>query len=428
MEKQVKLAIVGCGHRGEVYASFSLKHPKLMKIDAVVDPNTIRMNYLGDLFNVKKENRFTSLEGFLNSNLKLDGVINSTMDKLHHKTAMAILKAGYNMLIEKPISLNKEELLDIYNTAKENNSKVMVCHVLRYSPFYVKIKELLLSGIIGDVFQIVTEENVSFHHLATAFVRGKWNNSNKCGSEIMMAKCCHDLDIISWLKSGVKPKYVSSLGGLYLFKEDKAPKGSGEKCLVDCQIEETCPYSARKLYLDTNIWDYYAREYLDKFDDRKSMERLEWSLKENNPMGRCVWHCDNNVMDHQSVLIEYEDGSTATHMLLGATSRPSRTIHIIGSKGEIYGDFTDGTIYLRTPNMKKTDEGENLFDEKRIDVDNSGGHGGGDTKLAQDFCNFLNGTSTSISTTKIGDSIYGHIIGFDADIAMKEKRVVKIEL
>ena len=108
MEKQVKLAIVGCGHRGEVYASFSLKHPKLMKFDAVVDPNTIRMNYLGDLFNVKKENRFTSLEGFLNSNLKLDGVINSTMDKLHHKTAMAILKAGYNMLIEKPISLNNQ--------------------------------------------------------------------------------------------------------------------------------------------------------------------------------------------------------------------------------------------------------------------------------------------------------------------------------
>jgi predicted dehydrogenase len=302
----------------------------------------------------------------------------------------------------------------------------MICHVLRYAPFYVKIKEMLLAGDVGEVFQIITEENVSYHHLATAFIRGKWNNSDKCGSEIMMAKCCHDLDIISWLKSGVKPTHVSSTGGLYLFNEDKAPVGSGTKCMVDCKIEKDCPYSAKKIYVENDVWDVYAREYLDKFDDRDTMERLEWSLKEDNPMGRCVWHCDNNVMDHQSVIIEYEDGTVATHVLSGATSRPSRTIHIIGSKAEIYGDMSEGAIYYRTPNPGKVKAGEDLFDEEKIIVDVSGGHGGGDYKLSQDFCHFLNNDSTAISTTEISDSIYGHMIGFDADTAMKERKVVEI--
>ena len=428
MKKQIKVAIVGCGHRGEVYGGYSLEHPKQMKVVAVVDPNKVRLKKLGDLYNVKEENRFDIFEDFISKKLELDAVINTTMDKTHHETSIPILKAGYNMLLEKPIALNKEQVIDIYNVSKENNCKVMICHVLRYTPFYIKIKELILSGELGDVFQIITEENVSYHHIATAFIRGKWNNSEKCGSEMLMSKCCHDLDAISWLKSGVKPIYVSSFGGLFFYKEENAPKGSGTRCLVDCDIESTCQYSARKMHIDNNYWDYYAREYLDKFEDRDSIERLEWSFKEKNPLGRCVFRSDNNIVDHQTATIEYEDGTIATHILSGATSKPSRTIHIIGTKGELYGDSTDSVIYLRKPNIEKKDSAENLFDEIKFDIDSTGGHGGGDARISADFINFINGDETSISSTEIGDSIYGHVIGFDADIAMKERRVVKINL
>ncbi|MBN2853262.1 MAG: Gfo/Idh/MocA family oxidoreductase [Clostridia bacterium] len=428
MSKKIKVAIVGCGHRSEVYASYSLKEPEKMSIVAVVDPNDIRLNRIGDKFHVSRENRFHSVEEFLEKKIIADAVINGTMDRIHHETAIPLLKAGYHMLLEKPIALSKKELLDIYHTAKDNHCKVMICHVLRYTPFYRTIKQMIMDGTLGEVFQIITEENVSFHHMATAFVRGKWNSSLTCGSEIMMAKCCHDLDVISWLKSGVAPKYVSSMGGLYLYKKEKAPVGSGMKCLVDCKIESTCQYSARKMYLDSNVWNFYAREYLDRFEDRDTMERLEWSLRENNPMGRCVWQCDNNVMDHQSVMIKYEDGSVATHILSTGTARPSRTIHVIGTKAEIYGDMTEGAIYLRKHDLTVKDKGENLYEEIKIDCNAGGGHGGGDERLSEDFCHFIEGTSTSISSTEIGDSIYGHMIGFDADVAMKENRVVLIDL
>jgi len=428
MNRQVKVALVGCGHRGEVYTNYALENPQKMKVVAVIDPNSTRLKKLGDKHKVKEENRFNKFEDFINKKLELDGVINATMDKTHYETSIPILEAGYNMLLEKPIALNKKQVLDIYNSSKENNCKVMICHVLRYTPFYLKIKQLILSGELGDVFQIITEENVSFHHIATAFIRGKWNNSDKCGSEMLMSKCCHDLDIISWLKSGVKPTYVSSLGGLFQFKEENAPKGSGTRCLVDCEIESTCQYSARKMYIDNNYWDYYAREYLDKFEDRDSLERLEWSFKEKNPLGRCVWRSDNNIVDHQTATIEYEDGTIATHILSGATCKPSRTIHIVGTKAEIYGDTTEGVIYLRRPNVEKKECAENLYDEQKIVMDMSGGHGGGDENISEDFCNYILNESTSISSTNIGDSIYGHIIGFDADVAMKEKRAVKIVL
>ncbi len=428
MDKLVKVALIGCGHRSEVYASYSLKHPDLMKVVAVVDPRDVRLHRMGDMFSVSKENRFHSVEQFLNAKIVADAVINGTMDSIHYKTSIPLLEAGYNMLLEKPIAINKEELLGIYETSIKNNCKVMICHVLRYAPFYVKIKELINDGDIGEIIQIVSEENVSFHHMATAFVRGKWRSKEACGSNIMMAKCCHDLDIISWLKSGMKPTHVSSLGGLYLYKEEKAPKGAGSKCLVDCDVEKNCIYSAKKMYLDANVWSFYSREYLDKFEQKEGEDLLEWSLKENNPLGRCVYKCDNDVMDHQSVMIEYEDGTHAVHVLQGGTMRPSRTIHIIGTKAEIYGDITEGKIYLRTANIGKKDAGEELYDEQIIEMDNSGGHGGGDYRLSADFCHFINDSSTSISTTEIGDSIYGHIIGFEADLAMREKKVVKIKL
>ncbi|MBN1623187.1 MAG: Gfo/Idh/MocA family oxidoreductase [Clostridia bacterium] len=424
MSATVKTAIVGCGNRGRTYAGYALEYPEEMKITAVVEPNEYRLNLTGDMFSVPKEMRFKDLDDFLAAKIKLDAVINGTMDDAHYVTGMKIMKAGYNMLIEKPVCLTKEELMEMYRTSVEMGVVVMVCHVLRYAPFYVEIKKRILSGELGRIHSMVTEENVSFHHMASAFIRGKWSNYDKCGSRIMMSKCCHDLDIITWMKSGIAPVYVSSFGGLFNFIEENAPEGSGKNCLTDCRIAGDCEYDAGKMYLDKETWGYYAREYLDEFEDRDTKERLEWSLKEKNPFGKCIWRTDNNVNDHQTVIIEFEDGCTVSHNLIGAAAKPCRTIHIVGTKGEIYGEMEKGRFVVRKPDMNQPE----FFSEEVVDINVNGeGHGGGDARLSEDFVKFIRGEATSVSTTSLGDSIYGHLIGFNAQEALEERKVSKIE-
>jgi len=424
MHKTVLTAIVGCGSRGRVYSKFSLSNPEEMKIAAVVEPNDYRRNMTGDMFDVPEDMRFSDLNEFLKKKIKLDAVINGTMDNIHYETGMKIMTAGYNMLIEKPVCLSKEELLDMYRTSIEMNVKVMVCHVLRYAPFYVEIKKRVMSGELGRIHSIVTEENVSFHHMASAFIRGKWGNYETSGSRILMAKCCHDLDIITWMKSGVAPAYVSSFGGLFNFIEENAPDGSGDKCLVDCTVREQCEYDAYKMYIDKDTWNYYTREYLDEFEDRDTKERLEWSLREGNPFGKCVWRSSNNVNDHQTVIIEFDDGCTVSHNLIGATAKPCRTIHIVGTKGEIYGEMETGSFVIRKPDM----DAEGFYHEEKVDITVKGeGHGGGDSRLAEDFVRYIRGEETSISNTDLGDSIYGHLIGFNAEEAMEGRKVVEME-
>jgi len=298
--------------------------------------------------------------------------------------------------------------------------------VLRYAPFYVEIKKVVAAGKIGKVVHIETAENVSYHHMATAFIRGKWNSKARCGSSILMAKCCHDLDIISWLKSGVAPTSVTSFGHLTQFKKENAPEGAGTRCLTDCKIEDRCPYSAKRLYIDKGLWSFYAWESIEHLGGSKAPKEVKIeSLKTNNPYGRCVWHCDNDVVDHQSVIVQFEDGCIAVHNLIGATARPCRTIHIVGTQGEIEGVMEDGQFVIRYPSLEV---GEEYVEEVvKVDVRNEM-HGGGDLRLVEDFVRRLGGEAPSISSTGLEDSIYGHLIGFAADQSMVEKRSIEVKI
>lgn len=275
---------------------------------------------------------------------------------------------------------------------------------------------------IGDIVNIQTAEHVCYPHMAVGYIRGKWNSLANCHSTMLMAKCCHDLDIIAWMKKGVKPAKVSSFGGLTEFRPEKAPAGSGKRCLVDCQIEDQCPYSARKQYLNTDFMDMYAFDF-EHLGPNPTKEQKEESLRNDNPYGRCVWHCDNDVVDHQSVMMEFEDGSTATHNMVGGSARPIRTIFIVGTKGEIQGVMEDGTFIIR-----KLDATSGLFyteDRYEVDVKNSG-HGGGDMPLVRDFVRAIRGETPSLSLTSLERSLYSHQIGFSADRARLENKVVVI--
>ncbi len=427
--RPVTVVVVGAGNRGSRYAAYALDHPDRLKIVAVADPSYIHRRTLSEAHEIPQSRQYKSVEDLTAQPAIADAAINGTMDTLHVPTSLPLLEAGYDLLLEKPFSTGESEMWQLVDAARRLDRKIMICHVLRYAPFYRAIRERLETGEIGEIVNIQTNEHVSYHHMAVAFVRGKWRNRAEGGSSMLMAKCCHDLDLIMWMKGGVRPSAVSSFGGQMQFRPEMAPEGAGTHCLVNCPIEADCLYSARKHYLDQpDRWKFYVWRDLEHLDDPTPEQRLEL-LKNDNRYGRCVWRSDNDVVDHQSVAIEFSDGSTATHNLVGGTSRPIRSIHIVGTTGEIQGVFEDSKFVVRqidpTPGQ---DYSEDLVD-LRVTGDMSGsqgGHGGGDFRLVEDFVSFIRGEPRSISCTTIEDSINGHLVGFRADQSMEERRIMDI--
>ncbi len=257
--------------------------------------------------------------------------------------------------------------------------------------------------------------------MATAYVRGKWANQQRCASTMLMAKCSHDLDILMWMKSGVAPARVSSFGSLTYFTPTSAPKGAGKRCLKDCRIEKKCPYSAKSMYVDQNLWKFYAWETVEHLGPLSRAAKLK-SLREDNPYGRCVWHCDNDVVDHQVVSVEFADGSTASHNMIGGPAKSFRQIHIVGTDGEIEGEMETGTFCIRHPDLKA----KGRYRQEVVDVSVDGDmHGGGDLRLVEDFVRVLQGKKPSISTTHLADSINRALVGFAADKARLTHKVCR---
>lgn len=420
--KPVTAVIVGAGRRSLLYASYALQHPHLLRIVGVVDPDETRRLRTADIYNIPPQALFADVEGLARQPAIADAAINGTMDDRHVDTTVPLLKAGYHVLLEKPIGTSEEEVLRLYAAARETGKTVMICHVLRYAPFYSEIRQRVRDGEIGTIVNIQTYEHVSYHHMAVAFIRGKWNNKAKCKSSMLMAKCCHDLDIIAWMKAGISPEKVGSFGGLMQFRPERAPAGAGRRCLTDCEIETDCVYSARKHYLEQNLWRSYVW-YNFHLGIEPGMEEKIESLRTDNPYGRCVWHCDNDAVDHQSVIVQFSDGCTATHNLVGGSSKPCRSLHLMGTKGEIAGVMEDGYYVVRRPDARAGRE----YAEERFEIEVSGDmHGGGDMRLVEDFVKVIRGDAASLAATAIEDSIYGHLIGFAADRALEEHRWLTI--
>ena len=424
-KKPVKAVIVGAGHRSFVYASYALKNPEALEIVGIAEPNDQRREQMGDYFRIPRHLRFKTAEELAEQPRFADAVINGTMDRQHVPTSLPLLAAGYHILLEKPFAVNEEEMWQLVEAARKHRRIVMICHVLRYAPFYARIKSLVAAGEIGEILNIQLTEHVSYHHMAVAFIRGKWANRERCGSPMLMAKCCHDLDLMAWMKSGIAPVKVSSFGQLTYFRPEKAPAGAGERCLVDCPIESECLYSARKHYLDhPKRWRFYVWDGLEN-NEEATLEEKAAFLKDS-PYGRCVWKCDNDVVDHQSVTVEFADGSTGTLNMVGGTARPSRSIHLLGTNGEIEGLLHKSSFVIRHIDTRPGKE----YTETEIDVNikgdmfgAAGGHAGGDLRLVDDFCRVLRGEEPSISCTSLEDSIAGHLIGFRADSAMRNNKV-----
>ena len=409
--KPLKTIIVGGGHRSLTYAELAKIEKDKMEIVGVVDPDDNRRKSIAKEFNIPEERCFKTVEELVEVPKFADAVINGTMDHIHVETTIPLLKAGYDVLLEKPFSVNEEEARRLVSAAEKYGRKIMVCFVLRYAPFYRRIKDLILADEIGEIINIQTSEYVSYHHMSTSHVRGKWNNSEKCHSSMLLAKCCHDLDIMMWLMGETKPAYVSSFGCNKQFVKENAPENSGTSCLVDCPLVEECLYSAKRIYIDhPDRWSFYVWDALEHIENPTIEDKIE--LLKTSPYGVCAYKSDNNVVDHQTVSVMFENGATGTHIMVGGTSYGTRSIHITGTKGVIKGDFEKGKFTLSKIDPRPECEHDDTIFDLKIDNDT---HGGGDLDLVRDFVAYARGEQPSVSCTSITDSLSGHLVVFLAD-------------
>ncbi len=426
LNSPLRVAVVGAGPRSIVYTRDSLPGGPTaadMRVVAVADPNPTRRNALADAHNIPAKHRFHSHEDLAARPGLADAVINTTLDIAHYATTLPLLRAGYHVLLEKPIAPTEPQVRELIQTARDNDRIVMICHILRYEAFYQAVKSHLLAGRVGRMISIHTTENVSYDHLATTYLRHP-RNLQPAIVPMLLSKCCHDLDLIAWLVGRVPLSRVASVITPTQFCPECAPPGSTDRCLGGCAVETTCRYSARALYAEDDTWDAYAWP-VNEYSSRPPMEERLRILATSSPYGRCVWRCPNSVVDHQAVLIEFADGTTASHDLFCATSRRGRTIRIVGTEGEIEGDYEAGQLVLR----RAIRGAPGRFHEEHTRLPpfdlKAPSPRACDRALIADFIGTVRGEADAPGITCIEDSLAGHQIAFAAEVSAREGRVVE---
>lgn len=417
--------LVGYGNRGQVYGDYALGAPNELEIIGVVEPNAFKLKIAAEKYGLTEKQLFTTWSDFLKAEIKCDLVINTTMDSLHYSTAIEILSAGYDMLIEKPIVNNAKELLRIQELAKKKKRKVFVGHVLRYTPYYRAIKSLINNGEIGEIMTMEMSEHVCTPHYLTSFDRGKWNSEEECGSALLLTKSCHDMDLMCWLNNASVPQKVVSLGSRSQFVREKMPDYATEFC-IDCPKERECQYSAIRQYIDLNVMPFLVWDSFDKpYEEISNEEKIQF-LKENN-YGRCAYIAGQDLIDRQGVMVTFKNGSCCTFMLVGGSLKAERDIRIVGTTGEIEGKLSEDKFILRRYNKDYFDGVEQVIDLKdSVTQSEISGHNGGDFAILHDIIAYLNGED-SLSITNLEDSIYGHLCVFAAEQSRKEDSVVQIK-
>lgn len=404
----IKVAIIGAGSRGLGYADYFRSNPAAGTVVAVAEPNRERTDLIAGLHQIPAEQCYDSFEAFFAQPKMCDAVMICTMDRLHYEPTMLALEKGYHVMVEKPMSPEPEEVLAMAKKADETGNILMVGHVLRYSPFFHKLKSVVESGVIGKLVSVDLIENVGNIHYSHSYVRGNWGNSKK-STFMLLSKSCHDIDILHWLVD--QPcKRVASFGSLMHFHEGQAPEGSTGRCLDGCAVERTCAYSANRIYVERGEWLWQVT-----LSDRKE-ERLK--AIQDGPYGRCVYRCDNDIVDHQVVSMEFENGVTASFSMMAFTTEGYRTIKLFGTNGQIRGHMEKNEIEIST------------FDgevEVIKPMTRPGGHFGADPLLVEDFVIQVRKGMQGKGRTNASASAESHLITFAAEEARLKGQVVELD-
>ena len=371
----LSVAFIGVGNRAGKYLSCL---PEDARVACLVDPDPVRLSQAAAKYGVPGSACFPDSETFFSVRREVDGVIITTPDRLHHGQAADAIRAGYPVLLEKPAAASQEEFDDLLAESERTGVPVSVCLVMRYHPYFRRIKEIVDSGEIGRILSIDHTESIGPDRMGHTFVRGLWSRKGLSGP-IFLSKCSHDVDFLLWLAGG-RALDVSSEGGLTKFKSDSAPAGAAMRCL-DCPLD--CPYSAVKLYRDRKAW-------VAGFDvpEGRTLEEVIEEELETGRYGRCVYHCDNDVNDRQEVRIRLDNGIRLRMRLDGVSPEEGRRIVIRGSDGVLRAQGVTLEVNGRTEDFSA------LADSPL--------HAGADRLLVEDFIESLRTgrpTGAPLSTT-----------------------------
>ncbi|MBQ2704066.1 MAG: Gfo/Idh/MocA family oxidoreductase [Clostridia bacterium] len=421
--KTYKVLLIGAGNRGNRYTGIMHKVPEKFKVVAVAEPIDRRRNSIKEKHGIADDMCFNSWQEALSQPKLADLAIISTMDEMHYEPALKAIELGYDLLLEKPVAQTAKECADIALAAEKHGVKVLVCHVLRYSPFYCKIKQLLMNGTIGDIMSVVAVEGVGNLHQSHSYVRGNWHKESET-TPMLLAKCCHDIDILQWLLDK-NCKKVQSFGSLAHFTPEYAPKGAPVRCYDGtCPENDTCPYNCKKLYFDdkNNSWFREAcTKAVAKSDGATTDEEVDLALKTTD-YGLCVYHANNDVVDHQVVNMEFEGGVTV-NLSMNAFNKGGRYIRVFGTKGELYANMGDESITVYNFENKKHE----AVSVSAIDESILSGHGGGDSGIVSELYEYLSGDYKGVSAADIKISVKNHLIGFAAEKSRRNDTVESID-
>ena len=404
------IVAIGVGNRMRTYMHYVESHPDIARLVAVVEPDPIRRNAMGDQFGIPEQYRYKDYHDFFKNPVKADVAFICTPEREHFEPCMEALRLGLHVLLEKPVAQTYEQCRLIYKAGKQAGKIVCVCHVLRYHPAFIKVKELVSSGKYGRIMTITHTEDVGIDRTTHSYVRGVMN-TEAGNNPMLMAKCCHDIDFIVWL-TDARCKKLSSFGSRAWFRRENAPEGSATRC-VNCSIEKDCPYSAVDLY-------WRRRQWINNFDvpSGSTLDDVLRKELEEGPFGRCVYHCDNDVVDNQVLTMQMEDNSLVTLCMDVFTRRDGRSTDIKMTRGEIVSDGVKIFVTDFVTGKRET------FDF--TEVCKQPFHAGADLKLVENFIGAVRG-ETSAPLTSIADSLRSHRLCFEAERSRHTGQTVTFE-
>ena len=407
--KKVTAVLLGAGARGNIYARYALERPEEFEIVAAAEPDAARREAFAREFGLSPGQVFGSWEELLAEPRMADAALICTMDRMHTAPALRALELGYHVLLEKPMAPTEEECRAIAGAAERAGRVLSVCHVLRYTPFYSAVKDCVDRGELGRVVAATQTENVGYWHQAHSFVRGNWGDT-RASTPMILQKCCHDTDILTWL-IGQRCVRVSSYGALTHFTAQNAPEGAPARCLDGCPHSGSCPYYAPRFYLE------HPKARADGFCQmlcaQATRENLLQALR-TGPYGRCVYRCGNDAVDHQAVCMEFEDGAVATLMMCAFTEECNRTLHLMGTRAELWGDMERGRITVQPLGGQPRS-----VPVKAPKTQYAYNHSGGDYCLIRDFVRAVGENDPRRSRSSAAQSLQSHLICFAAEKARR---------
>jgi predicted dehydrogenase len=397
--RPVTCVIVGHGGRGSLYASFAQRMPQEWKVVGVAEPIDYRREACARSHAIPPENVFTTWEHVFERPRFADVAVITTQDAMHLAPALAALDRGYDLLLEKPIAPTWQACREIYRKVVATGAIVAVCHVLRYAPYYVQLRHVIASGLVGDVVSVQHLEPVGHVHMSHSFVRGPWRNKAE-SSPFILSKSCHDLDVLRWWV-GRPCARVSAFGALGKFHASQAPAGAPSHCLDGCPAEASCPYHAGRVYVREKLFSTHHIVTADR-----TPEGIREALR-RGPFGRCVYRCDNDAPDHMVTSLEFEGGTTAAFSIEGCVSYEGRRTRVLGTKGDIVGDE-------RAMEVTLFEGGRALWDVTQAAAD-LGGHGGGDVRMVRDLVQAVAQHRQDLIPTTLQASMESHRMAFAAE-------------